>query len=78
MGHRRRAFCRLARGGTLPAPRDVTLLFVTRALRMFAYGLASVVLVLHLRAAGIGQARVGLLITLTLLGDTAVSLLVTT
>jgi MFS family permease len=45
---------------------------------MFAYGLASVVLVLHLRAAGIGEARVGLLLTLTLLGDTAVSLLVTT
>jgi predicted MFS family arabinose efflux permease len=45
---------------------------------MFAYGLASVVLVLHLGALGIGEARVGLLITLTLLGDTAVSLLVTT
>jgi predicted MFS family arabinose efflux permease len=45
---------------------------------MFGYGLASVVLVLHLRAAGIGEGRVGLLLTLTLLGDTAVSLLVTT
>jgi predicted MFS family arabinose efflux permease len=49
-----------------------------RAVRMFGYGLASVVLVLHLRAAGIGEGRVGLLLTLTLLGDTAVSLLVTT
>ncbi len=57
---------------------DVALLFATRAVRMFAYGLASVVLVLHLGAAGFGEARVGLLITLTLLGDTAVSLLVTT
>jgi len=46
--------------------------------RLFAYGLASVVLVLHLGAAGVDEARVGLLITLTLLGDTAVSLLVTT
>ncbi len=45
---------------------------------MFAYGLVSVVLVLHLGALGIGEARVGLLITLTLLGDTAISLLVTT
>jgi MFS family permease len=45
---------------------------------MFAYGLASVVLVLHLGAAGIDEARVGLLITLTLLGDTALSFLVTT
>jgi MFS family permease len=45
---------------------------------MFAYGLVSVVLVLHLRAAGLGEARVGLLLTLTLLGDVALSLLVTT
>ncbi len=58
--------------------RDVRLLFATRALRLFAYGLASVVLVLHLAAAGVGEARVGLLLTLTLLGDVAVSLLVTT
>ncbi len=45
---------------------------------MFAYGLASVVLVLHLSAAGHGEARIGLLISLTLLGDVAVSLAVTT
>ncbi len=45
---------------------------------MFAYGLASVVLVLHLGAAGIDETRVGLLITLTLLGDTAVSFVITT
>ena len=36
---------------------------------MFAYGLVSVVLVLHLAAAGLDEARVGLLLTLTLLGD---------
>ncbi len=45
---------------------------------MFAYGLASVVLVLHLAAAGEGESRIGLLVSLTLLGDVAVSLLVTT
>ena len=61
----------------MPA-RDLPLLFVTRALRMFAYGVASVVLVLHLSAAGVGEARVGLLLTLTLLGDVALSLAVTT
>ncbi len=73
------------RGARPPGPgrdvarrRDVRLLFATRALRLFAYGLASVVLVLHLAAAGVGEARVGLLLTLTLLGDVAVSLLVTT
>ncbi len=47
-------------------------------MRLFAYGLASVVLALHLAAAGLDEARVGLLFTLTLLGDAAVSLLVTT
>ena len=58
--------------------RDVTVLFLTRGVRLFAYGALSVVLVLHLTAAGLTPARVGLLLTLTLLGDTAVSLLVTT
>ncbi len=62
----------------MAAPSDVVLLFASRAVRMFAYGLASVVLALHLGAAGVDETRVGLLITLTLLGDTAVSLLVTT
>jgi MFS family permease len=56
----------------------VPLLFATRALRLFAYGLTSVVLVLHLAAAGLPQARIGLLLTLTLLGDTAISLFLTT
>jgi MFS family permease len=57
--------------------RDVSLLYATRALRMFAYGVASVVLVLHLAAAGEPEARIGLLLSLTLLGDVAVSLAVT-
>jgi len=64
-----------------PAAGDrasIGLLFATRALRMFAYGLTSVVLVLHLAAAGLSAARIGLLLTLTLLGDTAISLLLTT
>jgi MFS family permease len=61
-----------------PSRRDVTTLFATRALRLFAYGALSVVLVLHLAAAGLTPERVGLLLTLTLLGDTAVSLAVTT
>jgi MFS family permease len=58
--------------------RDVPVLFATRALRLFAYGLVSVVLVLHLSAAGYGERRIGALLTLTLLGDTALSLFMTT
>ena len=57
---------------------DVPVLFATRALRLFAYGLVSVVLVLYLSAAGYGERRIGALLTLTLLGDTALSLLMTT
>ncbi|WP_242342279.1 MFS transporter [Anaeromyxobacter terrae] len=62
-----------------PAPRrDVPVLFASRSLRLFAYGLVSVVLVLHLSAAGYGERRIGALLTLTLLGDTALSLWITT
>ncbi len=62
----------------MSTPADVRLLFAARALRMFAYGVGSVILVLHLSAAGVPDARVGLLLTLTLLGDVLVSLVVTT
>ena len=45
---------------------------------MFAYGSLSVVLVFYLIAVGLTEAQIGLLLTLTLLGDTLVSLLITT
>ena len=57
---------------------DVRLLFVTRFVRLFAYGALSVVLVLHLVAIGIDEAAVGVLLTATLMGDTIVSLLFST
>jgi MFS family permease len=57
---------------------DVRVLFATRILRLFAYGLISVALVLHLAAAGLSESQIGLLLTLTLLGDTGISLLITT
>jgi MFS family permease len=58
--------------------RDVRLLFTTRIVRLFAYGLVSVVLVLHLASAGLSESQIGLLLTLTLLGDAAISLWITT
>ena len=58
--------------------RDERLLFATRAVRMFGYGLASVVLVLYLAALGLPNPAIGLLLTLTLLGDAAISLWLTT
>jgi MFS family permease len=69
----------VAMSGSVPAARrDLAVLFATRAVRLFAYGFLSVVLVLHLAAAGLDEARIGLLLTLTLLGDTALSLAITT
>ena len=58
--------------------RDVALLFTTRAVRLYAYGFLSVVLVLYLAEIGIPDAEIGLMLTLTLAGDTVVSLWMTT
>jgi len=57
---------------------DGRLLFATRVARMFGYGLLSVVLVLYLVALGVEGVMVGLILTLTLLGDAAISLWLTT
>jgi MFS family permease len=57
---------------------DGWLLFATRALRMFGYGFLAVVLVLYLTALGFSGGEVGLLLSLTLLGDAAISLWLTT
>lgn len=59
-------------------PRDVWLLFGTRIVRLFAYGSLSVGLALYLAAVGLTDAQIGLLLTLTLVGDTLVSLWLTT
>jgi len=45
---------------------------------MFAYGILGVVLVLYLAETGLNAARIGLLLTLTFLGDAAISLWLST
>jgi len=57
---------------------DGRLLFVTRCTRLFAYGSLAVVLVFYLTSLGFSTSQTGLLLTLTLVGDTAVSLYLTT
>ncbi len=57
---------------------DGLLLFASRSVRLFAYGFLSVVLALYLSELGFSGARIGLLLSLTLLGDIAVSLILTT
>jgi MFS family permease len=57
---------------------DAWLLFATRFIRLFAYGSLSVVLVFYLIGLGLSESQTGLLLTLTLVGDTVVSLYLTT
>ncbi len=57
---------------------DGRLLFLTRFIRLFAYGALSVVLVFYLTGLGLSESQTGLLLTLTLAGDTVISLYLTT
>src|SRR5438034_10544086 len=65
-------------GALQDLPHDGWLLFLTRFVRLFAYGSLSVVLVFYLIGLGLSEAQTGLLLTLTLVGDTVVSLYLTT
>jgi MFS family permease len=58
--------------------QDALLLFVTRFIRLFAYGSLSVVLVFYLTGLGLSTSKTGVLFTLTLIGDTVISLYLTT
>ena len=53
-------------------------LFASRILRMFAYGSLAVVLVLYLASLGLDAITIGAILTLTLIGDTVISLWLTT
>ena len=73
---------RLSRSDTRTSLRQLTvdgrLLFATRFVRLFAYGALSVVLVFYLVGLGLSESKTGLLLTATLVGDTLVSLFLTT
>ena len=73
----------MATTGLLPGAfrvltREGYLLFLTRSMRLFAYGSLSVVLVFYLIGLGLNASQTGLLLTLTLVGDTLISLCLTT
>ncbi|KAK7539941.1 major facilitator superfamily domain-containing protein [Phyllosticta citribraziliensis] len=61
----------------LACPRDVYIIYTTRFLRMAAYGGVALILALFFERLSIPDARIGLFMTLTLLGDVAISLLLT-
>ena len=56
---------------------DFQILFTTRILRLFGYGLLSLILVIYLAQLGFSKTQIGLLLTLTLIGDVIVSLGIT-
>ncbi|KAF7513596.1 hypothetical protein GJ744_008890 [Endocarpon pusillum] len=59
------------------SPRDTKILCLQRLVRMFAYGGATVILALYLSSLGISEPKIGLFMTLTLLGDVVISLILT-
>jgi MFS family permease len=64
--------------GPSSVSRDIRVLFAARIVRLFAYGLVSVVLALYLAARGLSELGIGLLLSATLLGDAAITLWLTT
>jgi MFS family permease len=67
-----------AEGDVKEITTDGLILFGTRVARMFAYGFLSVVLVLYLSELGFSEAVIGVLLSLTLIGDAVISLIMTT
>jgi len=57
---------------------DIRLLFAARVTRLFCFGALSVVLALYLAETGLSAEQIGLLLTLTLIGDAAISFWMTT
>jgi MFS family permease len=56
------------------SPTDTKILCLTRLVRLLAYGGTSLILVLYLTCLGISEERIGIFMTLTLLGDVVISL----
>jgi predicted MFS family arabinose efflux permease len=59
------------------SPRDTKILCLQRLVRLFAYGGTTVILALYLSSLGISDQKIGLFMTLTLLGDVVISLILT-
>ncbi len=63
---------------TQPSESDISILFATRVVRLFVYGGVALILALYLAEVGLREQEIGLLFTLTLLGDAGISLWITT
>ncbi len=58
--------------------RDTLILFMARFIRLFSYGMISIVLTLYLTSIGFNQWQIGVLFTIILFGNIFISLLLTT
>jgi len=58
--------------------RDTILLFLARCIRLFSYGMISIVLTVYLTLIGFNQWQIGILFTTILFGNIFLSLLLTT
>ena len=58
--------------------RNIITLFSTRIIRLYCYGFLSVILALYLAKVGLSEPQIGMLFTLTLVGDAGISLWLTT
>ena len=61
----------------LGSSRDTKLLCLQRFTRLFAYGASTLILALYLSSLEVSDARIGLFMTLTLLGDVVISFALT-
>lgn len=59
------------------SPLDTKLLCFQRFVRLFGYGSSTLILVSYLSALEISKSRIGLFMTLTLIGDTLLSFILT-
>ena len=73
----KRASKELGISTVLNSSRDVYLLLLTRFVRMFAYGSSTLILAIYFAALGHSDTKIGLFMTLTLVGDVLISLALT-
>ena len=58
--------------------RDTIILFAARSMRLFSYGMISIVLTLFLASIGFSQWQIGILFTIILFGNILITLILTT
>ncbi|KAL8663716.1 MAG: hypothetical protein Q9202_003662 [Teloschistes flavicans] len=61
----------------LGSPRDTKLLCLQRFVRLFGYGVSTLILALYLSSIDVSDAKIGLFFTLTIWGDVVISLILT-